>query len=167
MKRSTFSALLLLLLTVSFSFARPNQDDEAAAPAKLMKTFAFLEQRPLDSKAKEMRGWALKWITATDKVSVKTCSLLVSGIDQNYQYKSEIFGQYLIGMAAFKLGNPTKANDEAAAQLFGVQSALNSYAAIIRTQPQAANAFLNDLVTKRGRGDFATFVAEHNCQGNN
>lgn len=167
MQRPTILSLVLVLLLVTPGLAKLNQDDEVNAPEKLIKSVAFLEQRPLDNKAKDLRSWALKWIAASDKVNVKVCSLLVSGVDKNYKYSGEIVGQYSIGMAAFKLAYPARANEEDAAQLYGVQSALTAYATILRTHPQNANAFLDNLVSKRNQGDFGKYVKDHNCQGNN
>jgi hypothetical protein len=67
-------------------------------------------------------------------------------------------------MAAFKLANPEKASDEDAAQLAGVESALISYESIVKEQPTARHAFLDDLVAKRGQGELAKFVTENNCK---
>jgi len=165
MRRTCISVVILILILVPISLAKTNQDD-VNAPQKLIKSVAFLEQKPLDNKAKDVRSWALKWIIETDKVSVTACSLLSSGVEPNYQYSGEIVGQYTIGMAAFKLAYPAKAKDEDGAQLFGVESALTAYASIIRTHPQSKSAFLDDLINKRSQGDFAKYVADHNCRGN-
>ena len=67
-------------------------------------------------------------------------------------------------MAAFKLSNPEKAKDEDAAQLAGIESTLTSYEAMIKEQPKARNAFLDDLVTKRADGSLTKYVAENNCK---
>ena len=112
---------------------------------------------------KKMRSWAIKWIIETDKVSVKVCSLL-PGVDKKYKYNGEVFGQYTIGMAAFKLANPARASDEDAAQLAGIESALTAYEAMLKEQPKARNAFLDDLVTKRGAGSLAPHVVANNCK---
>jgi hypothetical protein len=103
-------------------------------------------------------------VIATDKVSVTVCSLLISGIDKKYKYSGEVFGQYTIGMAAFKLANPDKAKDEEAAQLAGIDSTLTSYESMVKEQPKARNAFLDDLLAKRAAGSLAKYVAENNCK---
>jgi len=140
------------------------QKDEKNEIDTLIKAARFLEQTPFDKKAKDVRGWAIKWVIATDKVSVTVCSLLISGIDNKYKYSGEVFGQYTIGMAAFKLANPDKAKDEQAAQLAGIDSALTSYEAMVKEQPKARNAFMEDLLAKRATGALAQYVAEHNCK---
>jgi len=162
--RTIISGLILILLVASASFPRNRQNDEKDAPETLIKAARFLEQKPLDKKAKDVRSWAVTWIIATDKVTVNVCSLIISGVDKKYKYSSEVFGQYTIGMAAFKLANPDRVKDEDAAQLAGVESALISYESMIKEQPKARHAFLDDLLAKRGREELAKFVKENNCK---
>lgn len=165
--RTVVSGLVLILIVTAAVFPRNGQKDDKDAPDTLIKAARFLEQNPLDKKAKDIRSWAVTWLIATDKVSVTVCSLIISGVDKKYKYSSEVFGQYTIGMAAFKLANPDKAKDEDAAQLAGVESALVSYESMLKEQPKAKNAFLDDLVAKRSTSEFAKFVAENNCKGKN
>ena len=152
--------LILLLTSVGVSA----QKDDKNESDTLIKAARFLEQTPFDKKATDVRGWAIKWVIATDKVSVTVCSLLISGIDKKYKYSGEVFGQYTIGMAAFKLANPDKAKDEDSAQLAGIDSALTSYEAMVKEQPKARNAFMDDLLAKRATGALAQYVAENNCK---
>jgi hypothetical protein len=160
----TLSGVILLLLLTSAGFPRTGQKDGKNEPEMLIKAARVLEAKPLAKDAKDIRRWAIEWIIATDMVSVKTCSLLISAIDKKYKYGSEIFGQYTIGMAAFKLENPDKVRDEDAAQMAGIESALVSYESIIKEQPKASNAFLDDLLVKRSQGELTKFVKENNCK---
>ena len=162
--RTIISSVVLIILLPSAAFPRNGQNDEKNAPETLIKAATFLEQKPLDKKAKDVRSWAVKWIIATDKVTVNVCSLIISGVDKKYKYNSEVFGQYTIGMAAFKLANPDKAKDEDAAQLAGIESALIAYESMIKEQPMARQAFLDDLLAKRDRRELANFVKENNCK---
>ena len=152
--------LILLLTSVGVS----GQKDDKNESDTLIKAARFLEQKPFDKGAKDVRAWAIKWVIATDKVRVTVCSLLISGIDKKYKYSGEVFGQYTIGMAAFKLANPDKVKDEDSAQLAGIDSALTSYEAMVKEQPKARNAFMDDLLAKRATGALAQFVAENNCK---
>lgn len=164
MRHHTLSWLLMIVLLSSVGFARQGQDDGKNAPDMLIKAARLLEEKPFDKSSKDVRAWALKWVIETDKVSVKVCSLLISGIDKKYKYNGEVFGQYTIGMAAFKLAEPDKAKDEDAAQLAGIESALASYEVMVKEQPKARNAFMDDLLAKRAGGALATYVAENNCK---
>lgn len=161
--QTVIPAALLLILSGVLS-VRAQQKDE---PANLIKAARFLEEKPFDKDAKNIRAWAITWVTETDKVNVTICSLLLSGLPDKYKYNPEILAQYTIGMAAFKLSNPDRARDENAAQLAGVESALTSYQAMLKEQPKVKNAFLDDLVTKRSEASWANYVAEHNCKGKN
>ena len=152
--------LLLLLATVGFG---STQADEVNSPETFIKATRFLEQKPLDKNAKKVRSMAMEWLIVTDKVSVKACSLLLS-VDKKYKYSSELFGQYSFGMGAYKLANPDKAQDENAVQQAGVESAMTSYEAIVAEQPKAKNAFMDDLLAKRGEGSLVAYVKANNCK---
>lgn len=148
--------LLVLLLACNLSFAgqEPKKDDVT----KLITAAKFLEQNPLDKRAKGVRQWAVTWIIATDKVSVVICATLAARAGDKYKYSTELFGQYTIGMAAFKLANPGK--DEASAQLAGYESTLISYEAILQADPKAKNSFMDELLTMRSEGTLAQFAAD-------
>ena len=165
-KYATIGCFILLVLLISAGFVS-GQTSENDAPETLIKAARFLEQKPLDKEARKVRGWAMEWLIVTDKVNVKICSLLLSGIDTKYKYGSELIGQYTIGMGAFKLANPEKAKDEDAAQEAGIESALTSYEAIVTEQPKAKNVFMDDLLAKRSQGSLAGYVKENNCKDKN
>lgn len=166
MKRfvSTLLAITLVSLTCVAGLASAKQIDEKDAPATLIKASKFLEERPLDKEAKNIRGWAVSWVIETDKVTVGICAILLGGIEEKYKYSSEIIAQYTIGMAAFKLANPDRAKDEDAAQLAGVESALKSYEVIVNEKPKNRNAFMDELLAKRANGTLAAYVLENNCK---
>jgi hypothetical protein len=163
-RRDFIVGILLLLILNSQGFSRTAQKEKPSEPETLIKAARVLEEKPLAKDAKDLRRWAIEWIIATDKVSVTACSLLISGIDKKYKYGSEIFGQYTIGMAAFKLANPEKGADEDGVQMAGIESALVAYESIIREQPKARNAFLDGLLAKRSRSELASFAKENNCK---
>ena len=157
-------AILLVLLT---ALCASGQKDEKNEPDMLIKAARFLEEKPFDKGAKDIRAWAINWVINTDKVNVKVCSLIVSGIDKKYKYSGEIFGQYTIGMAAFKLADSNKTKDEEAAQLAGIESTLKSYEEMVKEQPKAKNSFVDGLVAKRTDGSLAKYAAENNCKDKN
>ncbi|HBB93883.1 MAG TPA: hypothetical protein DC054_00695 [Blastocatellia bacterium] len=154
-------AVMLLILFGAASASSQVKDE----PGTLIKAAKFLEEKPFDKDAKNIRSWAIIWVTQTDKVGVTVCSLLLSGLNDKYKYNPEILAQYTIGMAAFKLSNPDRTKDEDAAQVAGMKSALIAYQAMVKEQPKAKNPFLDDLVTKRVGDSWANYVAEHNCKG--
>ncbi len=161
-KRYAIISGVIMLVLFSALCVSGQQKDE---PAMLIKAARFLEEKPFDKDAKNIRAWALNWVIQTDKVSVRVCSLILSDTDKKYKYDPELLGQYTIGMAAFKLSNPEKAKDEDAAQLAGIESALKSYEAMVKEQPKAKNSFFGGLVAMRADGSWPQYVAEHNCKG--
>ncbi len=71
---------------------------------------------------------------------------------------------YSIAMAAFKLENHAKANDENAAQLADVESMLKSYEAMVKKKPKAKFADLDSLVEKRNKNELAAYVEANGCK---
>ena len=156
------ACLLLVALLTTLTFARGEVQGDPEVET-LIKSVKQLEEHPLDKDAKDIRRKALVWVIQTDKVSVTVCSLLLSGVDKKYKY-GDVFGQYTLGMAAFKLANPEKANDENAVQQAGIDSALLSYESMVKQEPKARNAFLDTLIAKRVDGSLGQFVVENNCR---
>ena len=161
MKRALVSLTLVAILFTTVGFGSTARADEAEL---LIKASHSLEQMPLGDDAKKTRGWAIEWLSATDKVSVTLCGLLISKLDKNYKYQSELFGQYTIGMGAFKLENPDLATDEDAVQEAGIESALKVYEVILAAQPKAKNAFMDGLLAKREDGALAAYLRDNNCK---
>jgi hypothetical protein len=164
MKRAPVLLTVGIILLTTIGFASTARADEVE---QLIKSAHLLEEKPLDKEAREARSWAIEWLSATDKVTVTLCSLLVSNVDKKYKYGPELFGQYTIGMGAFKLEFPDKASDEDAAQLAGIESALKSYEAIVAAQPKDKNDFMDQLLARRGDGTLAGYVKENNCKKTN
>jgi hypothetical protein len=153
-----------LLLTTANALTSPPGVQRETEQERLIAASRFLAEKPLDKDAKNIRSWAMMWVIQTDKVRVNVCSLIVGGLDKKYKYAGDLVGQYTIGMAAFKLANPDKAADENAAEQAGVESAIVSYEAMLKSQPKAQNAFMDELVAKRGNGTLAEYVKANNCK---
>lgn len=152
-------SLLLVLVLASCALGFDGRDSQKDEVATLIASAKFLEESPLEKGAKDVRRKAVEWIIATDKVSVIICPVITKGLEEKYKYQSEIFGQYTIGMAAFKLSNSGN-KDENSAQVAGYESALRSYEAILKQQPKAKHPFLDDLLVKRSDGTLAQFAAD-------
>jgi hypothetical protein len=159
-KSSACIILIVLMASLTSGYSVFQGDPEVET---LIKSVKHLEEHPLDKDAKEMRRNAMTWVIQTDKVSVILCSLLLSGVDKKYKY-GDVFGQYTLAMAAFKLANPDKANDDNAAQQAGIDSALIAYESMVKQEPKARNAFLDGLISKRTDGSLAQYVVENNCR---
>ena len=159
--RKVICSLLLVIAVGAFGFAGAAQKETEIET--FIKAAKFLEQNPLDKQAKDIRKKAMTWLIVTDKVSVSVCSLIMTGVNQKYKY-GDLFSQYTIGMAAYKLTNPDKAKDEDAAQLAGVESAMLAYEAALKAEPKAQHAFMDDLLARRANNTLAEYVKANNCK---
>ena len=123
------------------------------------------EANPLDPSLKPDLRWALNWLVAVPDIDVSLCSAPLGGlIGSHYKYEAEMFGEYALAMGAFVIEHPEKAKDSAAINLAGVESVLKAYQAILKQNPQATSAALDDLVKKQGKGKLADAVREASKQ---
>ena len=130
----------------------------------VIKAARAIEEKPFDKETVKMREQALKYVIETDQVSIVVCGGVVEPfLDKKNKFGSELSVAYTIGMAAFKLENPTKASDENAAQLAGVESALKTYEAILKEKPKAKFDTVDALLMKRNNGELAKYVADADC----
>jgi hypothetical protein len=151
--------LLLIALSASLVFGQNKPSDKET----LIKATQLLETQPFIDKAKDFRGWAMRYIIETDDVSVTVCTNMLSSImDKKNKYSSELLAQYTMGMAAFKLSNPDKAKDDAA-QLAGMESMLKAYENMVKEKPKTKFQPVDDLIAKRDKGELKKFVEDTKC----
>ncbi len=133
--------------------------------AEVIKAAKLLEAEPLHKDAKIIRGAAVKYVIETDEVSVVVCSgeLMTALLDKKNKNSSELIAQYTIAMAAFKLENPDKNDDENAAQLAGTESALRAYQAFIKEKPKTKHAGMDGLLAKVQDGSLKAMVEAADC----
>jgi hypothetical protein len=163
MKRfSLFFVLSLVLCASSEPLAQSMQPPDRVL---LVDYAQELEAQPFSSKAKDHRAWAVAYVIQTDSVSVVICGgeLTAPFTDKKNKFGSELLGQYMIGMAAFKLTNPSQASDENAAQLAGLTSAIKAYRAMLKEKPKAEFQAMNDLAAKFQSGELKTLVEKAGC----
>ena len=131
----------------------------------LVQIAQMLEEQPFNEKAKDFRAWAITYVIQTDAVSVVVCAgkIVEPLLDKKNKYGSELTGQYTIGMAAFKLKNPDKADDENAAQLAGLESAIKAYQAMVKEKPKAQFVGMDDFAAKLQSGELKKMVDEADC----
>lgn len=159
--------LVLLLSVLCFALAYQNAFGQGKPSDKedLIKIVRFLEEKPFDENAKKYREWAFLYLVETKDVSVTVCTDGIKPVmDKKNKYSGELLVHYSLAMAAFKLENPSKANDENAAQLAGVESMLKSYEAMVKEKPKAQFAGLDTLVEERNKNQLAARLAANNCK---
>jgi hypothetical protein len=161
-KASIIFALLIVALMTQTAFAQSKKEKDRAA---FINNTRLLEKKPFDPNAGAARNWGFKWLIETDDVSVVMCSDTMKLIpEKKNKYKSELLMQFSFGMAVFKLENPDKKNDENAAQLAGLESMLRTYEAMVAEKPDAKNADLDAMLTKRDNGELKTLVEAAKCK---
>jgi hypothetical protein len=160
-KLTIIFALLIIGLSAQFGFAQNTKQNDKEM---LIKASRFLEEKPFDKEAKNIRAWAVAWASDTKDVAVIVCGGTANPLlDKKNKFGSELLGQYLIAMTAFKLENPDKAADENAAQLAGLESVLKTYEAMLKENPKAKAEKMEELLAKRNDGTLAKYVADADC----
>lgn len=162
MKKLIVFTILFIGFTAQASFAQ----HETSAHQKLINAARLLEEKPFDKEAKKLRAWAVMWSADTKDVTVVLCGGTASPLlDKKAKFGSELVGQYLISMTAFKLEFPDKAKDEDAAQLAGLESVLKTYENMLKKDSKAKFEAVDALLAKRNNDELTKYVADANCGG--
>lgn len=162
-KLTIIYALFLIALTAQISFTQELTTGRGDKEM-LIKTVRLLETSPFDKSAKELRSAAFRYIAETKDVSVVVCGgdLNKAALDKKNKYGGALLIQYTIAMAAYKLENAGK-DDENAAQLAGLESMLKSYEAMVSEKPEAKFAGMDELIAKRDKGELEAMVKAADC----
>ncbi|MGH9820105.1 MAG: hypothetical protein ACRD43_08030 [Pyrinomonadaceae bacterium] len=114
--------LIVLGLTAHGVFAQDKKSSSPEEKTTFVKGTRFLEQDPLNKKAKDISKGLLFWLIEAPDVSVSLCSDFLSPLGKKYKYSPEVTGQFTFGMGAFIIEHPDKANDEKAVFSGGLES---------------------------------------------
>ena len=172
MRKAGQVSLILLLLSL-VSFAQDEQPKRAPSTKEERQRFLSLtrklEQDPLDKSLYADKTWAKKWLEDVPDINVNICAPLLFGMEfvaEQNKYTPQLSYQATFGSAAYIIEHPDKAGDMDAQFLAGVESALKSYSAIVKSQPDAKSKSLDALLDKQKQGKLAEFVrtASKGCQ---
>ncbi len=132
---------------------------------EVVKAARFLEEKPFDKEAKNIRAFGVQYVIETEDVTVVLCGGDVTKhfLDKKNKNSTELIGQYTIAMAAFKLQNPDKKDNENAAQLAGLESVLKTYEAMIAQKPKTKHKGMDEYVQKRNSGELKALVDAADC----
>lgn len=100
----------------------------------------------------------------TDDVSVVLCGgdLMAPILNKKNKNSTELIGQYTIGMAAFKLQNPSNTNENDA-QLAGLESVLKVYEKLVAVKPKTKHDGMESLLAKRNANELKAAVDQADC----
>ena len=161
-KLAIIFALLVMGLSAKTALAQSQKEKDRAA---FITNARLLEKKPFDPNAGSAREWGFKWLVETDEVTVSLCSETMKLIpEKKNKFKSELLMQFTFGTAVFKLENTDKKNDEIAATVAGLESALKTYEAMIVENEKAKNAELDALNAKRSNGELKAVVEAAQCE---
>ena len=160
-KLTIILAILFVGLAANITFAQSKKEKDRNS---FINNAKLLEKKPFDPNANAAREWGFKWLVETDDVSVSLCSETMKLIpEKKNKFNSELLMQFTFGTAVFKLENPDKKDDETAATVAGLESALKAYEAMLAENEKAKSAGMDDLVAKRDKGELNTLVEAANC----
>lgn len=147
----------LVLFTIGTATALGQTDRE-----NVIAAVRALETAPLEKNTAKIAERALKWTIETDEVSLIACGgTFGSFSDKKNKQSSLMTMAYMIGMAAYKLENPTR--DENSVQLAGLETALKAYEIAVREKPKTKSDQVEALLVKRVNGELAALVNAANC----
>jgi hypothetical protein len=160
MKVSLTSFFVVSLLTLAG--AGTSGSSSTAEERQRVVTIAHkLEAAPLDQTLYPERDWAKQWVIENPDVRIRMCGQLLAGLrSPKYQFRLEIGTQMILSSAAFLIEHPDQAGDHLAENVGGVQGVLKAYSAILKTNPDAHAASLDDLLQKQSKGQLTDSVRE-------
>jgi hypothetical protein len=152
-----FPTLCLCVALLAFShIATVAQSDKE----NVIAAARALETAPLDKETSKIAQRALRWAIETDEVQLIACGGTFSLFsDKKNKHSSLMTMGYTIGMAAYKVQNPTA--DENATQLAGLETALKAYEIAIKEKPKTKSDQVDALLAKRD--DLKAIVAAADC----
>lgn len=161
-KLSITFALLVVALSAQITFAQSQKEKDRTA---FITNTKLLEKKPFDPNAATARQWGFKWLADTDEVSVVLCSEMMKLVpEKKNKFKGELLMQLTFGIAVFKLENPERKTDEAAATLAGLESMLRAYEVMLAENEKAKNADLDALLAKRAGGELKAVAEASKCE---
>lgn len=154
--------ILMLLFSSDTAFGQSKAEKDRAA---FISNTKLLEKDPFNPNAPAAREWGFKWLIETDQVTVKICSEILKLVpEKKNKFKGELMMQLNFGTAVFKLENPDKKNDEAAATLAGLESMLRTYEKMLSENPKAKNTDLDALVIKKNANELKPITEAAACK---
>lgn len=152
----------LFLLSCAAAMAAPPGGPSTPEDRQRVVTIAHkLEAAPLDQTLYAERDWARQWVVENPDVRIRMCLQLLAGLrTPKYKYRPEIGTQMMLSSAAFLIEHPDKIGDHLAESVGGVQGVLKAYSAILKTEPSAHAAPLDNLLQKQSQGKLVDHVRE-------
>jgi hypothetical protein len=151
-----FFCAVFIAVAATTSFAQTEKENVVAAARAL-------ETAPLASGTSKMAERALKWTVETTEISLIACgnTFTLFSDPKNKDASSLMTMGYMIGMAAYKIQNPTK--DENSIQLAGLETALKAYEAALKEKPKTKSEKADALLGQRSKGELAATVSAGEC----
>jgi hypothetical protein len=159
---------LLFCATVAAQSDRgPSTPEERATAVRSARLF---ETDPFNKDAKKVREWFFKWLIEIPDISVEICTDYMPALlgKKSKNNETELLMQMTFSSAAFIIENPDKAKDKVAVNLAGLEGTLKMYESILKSKPNAKIDLLDQLITKRDKGELRAYVediAANKCKG--
>lgn len=138
------AAVLSLFSTSAFAADASSAEDKA----KVITISRTLEADPLAANGRELRTWAIKFISEAPDVAVIVCMDPMSDLlhDKRYKYSGELLTQEMIGQAAFVIEHPEVDPKSTGAIIGGMTSMLKAYQSLLAKDPKAKRDYLDAIV---------------------
>jgi len=173
-KAGLISLMFFFTAVLSFAQNEPKNEPKHAPSTKeerqrFLALTRKLEQNPLDKSLYAEKTWAKKWLEDIPDINVNICAPILFGLDfvaEQNKYTPQLSYQATFGSAAYIIEHPDKTGDTDAQFVAGVESALKSYSAIVKSEPDAKSKSLDALLEKQKQGKLADFVrsASKGCE---
>lgn len=136
-------------------------EDTLNADRHFVGSVRSLEANPLQEGAARLRTSIFQALIELPDIDAKVCADLLAEVRKNgYAFAPELTLHQTFGAGVFAIEHPDQAHDDAASYAAGLEAALRVYETILISKPDARDPFLDDLISKRDKGDLVAYVKE-------
>lgn len=134
----------------------PSTPEERTRAVQISKS---LRADPIAVNVQPDREWLMKWIIEIPDLTIKLCGGFLGDLgDSKGSYPGALIATMMASEAAFVIENPSKAKDNKAVYLAGLEGALDGYQAIHDKDANYRLPQLDDLIQRRTPGNLADYV---------
>jgi hypothetical protein len=134
----------------------PSTAEERSRAVQIAKS---LRADPTAASVQQDREWLVKWLIEVPDISVKLCSGILGDLgDSKTGYPGALLATMMASQAAYVIENPSKAKDNNAVYLAGLEGALDGYQAIHNKDSNYRLPHLEDLLQNRSEGKLPDYV---------
>jgi hypothetical protein len=158
--------VLSLLAAPCLAQEKPSRESTKEERDRVLEIVSRVERDPLNAEAKKDQRWAVKFLAEASDIQVMISDVVIAlmeKVPEKNEYRSLLFGQYLIASGADVIRNEGK-SDEVRTSTYALKSCLSVYKTLTKDHPERKIEGLEELIKKNDQ-ELKAFVQENLKKG--